>query len=69
MSTHGEGDLVLYELEVTVRTELITAELNPPEAETDGDLDAEMLLDPDVQRYEVALRSLLGAVEVMEDES
>jgi hypothetical protein len=56
-----------------VKTELITAETGPPEtepeAETDGALDAEMLLDPDVQRYEVALRSLLGAVEAMEDEN
>ncbi|HEY7277182.1 MAG TPA: hypothetical protein VH594_14525 [Trebonia sp.] len=73
MSTLGEGNPVLHELEITVRTELITAETNPPEtepeAETDGALDAEMLLDPDVQRYEVSLRSLLGAVEVMEDGS
>jgi hypothetical protein len=67
MSTLSEGNPFLHELELDVRTELVTAETNQPEEETDGVLDAELLLDPDVQRYEVALRSLLGAVEVMED--
>ena len=67
MNTLGEGNPCLREIEINVRTELAIAETNPPEEETDGALDADLLLDPDVQRYEVALRSLLGAVEVMED--
>jgi hypothetical protein len=67
MSTLGEGNPFLHELEIDVRTELVIAETNQPEEEADGVLDAELLLDPDVQRYEVALRSLLGAVEAMED--
>jgi hypothetical protein len=69
MSTLGEGDPFLHELEINVRTELVIAETNQLEEEADGALDADLLLDPDIQRYEVALRSLLGAVEAMEDDA
>jgi hypothetical protein len=69
MSSLGESNPFLHELEIDVRTELVIAETNQPEEETDGALDPELLLDPDEQRYEVALRSLLGAVEVMEDDA
>lgn len=62
-----EGNPSLHELELTVRTELVVAETNLPEEEADGVLDAELLLDPDAQRYEVALRALLGAVEAVEE--
>lgn len=67
MSTFDEGNPFLRELEIDVRTELAIAETNQPEEEADSVPDVGMLLDPDVQRYEVSLRSLLGAVEVMED--
>lgn len=68
MSALGEGDaFFLQELEVDVRAELTIAETSQPEKEADGEPDVMMLLDPDVERYEVALRSLLGAVEAVED--
>jgi hypothetical protein len=67
MSALGEGDaFFLQELEVDVRAELTIAETQPEE-EADGEPDVMMLLDPDAERYEVALRSLLGAVEAVED--
>ena len=68
MSALGEGDaFFLQELEVEVRAELTIAETSQPEEEADGEPDVMMLLDPDAERYEVALRSLLGAVEAVED--
>jgi hypothetical protein len=56
----------LHTLELTVRTELAQAESSQPEEETDGVPIDERLLDPDTQRYEVGLRTLLGAVEALE---
>lgn len=67
MSTPGEADAFLHEFELTVRTELTIAETSQPEEEAGGVPDVRMLLDPDAERYEVALRSLLGAVEALEE--
>ena len=67
MSALGEGDAFLHEIEVEVRAELTIAETSQPEEEADGEPDLMMLLDPDAERYEVSLRTLLGAVEAVED--
>jgi hypothetical protein len=67
MSTPTGDNAFLHELELNVRIELALAETSQPEVETDGVPTIESLLDPDAQRYEVALRSLLGAIEVLED--
>jgi uncharacterized protein YbjT (DUF2867 family) len=64
------GNAFLQELELDVRTELIQAETSPAEEEAAGTPIDEWLSDPaDDQRYEARLRSLLGAVEAMEDGS
>lgn len=61
----GEGDF-LHELEQEVEAELDLAEASRPE-EIMGLPSAEWPFDPmDVQREQVGLRSLLGAVEAME---
>jgi hypothetical protein len=61
----GDGD-ALRELEVEVEAELNLAEASRPE-EIIGVPSSEWPFDPmDVQREEVGLRSLLGAVEAME---
>lgn len=63
----GKGEF-LFELEIEVETELDLAESSRPE-EAIGSPSAEWLYDPmDVQREEIGLRSLLGAVEAMEGE-
>ena len=67
MSSLDEGDALLHEIEVEVRAELTIAETNQPEEEADGEPDLMMQLDPDAERYKVALRTLLGAVEAVED--
>jgi hypothetical protein len=68
MSALGEGDaFFLYELELDVRAQLTIAETSQPEEEADGEPDVTMLLDVDAERYEVSLRTLLGAVEAVED--
>ena len=70
MSTPIGDHAFLHELELNVRTELTIAETSQPEEEATGVPIEEWLSDPaDAQRYEVALRSLLGAIEVMEDSS
>ena len=69
MSTPTGDNPFLYELEVTVRTELTIADTSQPEEQADGVPGDEWPLDPDVQRYEVTLRTLLGAVEALEDAS
>jgi hypothetical protein len=67
VSTPTGDNAFLHELELTVRTELIQAETRQPE-ETAGVPIDEWLFDPaDAQREEVGLRSLLGAVESLED--
>jgi hypothetical protein len=59
MTIPQAGDHVsLPELELNVRTELTRAETGQP--------DEEQWPDPDAERYETALRSLLGAVEALE---
>ena len=69
MSTPTGDNVFLPELELTVRAELTVAEASLPEEQADGVPGDEWPLDPDVQRYDVGLRALLGAVEVMEDTS
>ena len=63
MSTPTNDNESLYELELEVKTELTQAETGQPEQDTGG------LFDPDAERYEVSLRTLLGAIEAMEDGS
>ena len=70
MSSPTGDNVFLHDLELNVRAELTLAETGPSEEEAvDVPID-EWLSDPaDDQRYEVALHSLLGAVEVLEDGS
>jgi hypothetical protein len=67
MSTPTGDNAFLHELELTVRAELTLAETSPPEEQADGTPGDEWPPDPDVQRYDVVLRGLLGAVEALED--
>ena len=69
MSTPSGDKAFLHELELTVRTELTLAETSLPEEQADGTPGDECPPDPDVQRYDVVLRTLLGAVETLEDAS
>jgi hypothetical protein len=69
MSTPTGDNAFLHELELTVREELTLAETSLPEEQADGMRGGEWPPDPDVQRYEVVLRALLGAVETQEDAS
>jgi hypothetical protein len=68
MSTPTGDNAFLHALELTVRTELTLAETGQPWEEAICVPIDEWLSDPaDDQRYEVGLRSLLGAVEALED--
>ena len=67
MSTPTGDNAFLPELELTVRAELTLAETSLPEEQADGVPGDEWPLDPDVQRYDIGLRALLGAVEALED--
>ena len=69
MSTPTGDNAFLHELELTVKEELTLAETSLPEEQADGAPGDEWPLDPDVQRYDVVLRALLGAVEALEDTS
>ena len=70
MSTPTGGHAFLRELELNVSTELTLAETGPPEEEAVSAPIDEWLTDPaDDQRYEVSLRVLLGAVEVVDNDS
>jgi hypothetical protein len=73
MSTPTGDNAFLHELELTVRAELTLAETSQPEEQADGIPGGipgdEWPSDPDAQRYYVALRALLGAVEALEDAS
>jgi hypothetical protein len=70
MSTPTGDNAFLHALEVNVRAELTQAEAGQPEEEAAGVPIDQWLSDPaDDQRYEIALRSLLGAVETLEDGS
>jgi hypothetical protein len=70
MSTPTGDNEFLHAVELNVRAELAQAETGQPEKEAaDVPID-EWLVDPeDEQHYEVGLRSLLGAVEALEDGS
>jgi hypothetical protein len=68
MSVPTGDNTFLHELELTVRTELTLTETSQPEEEAVAVPIDEWLSDPaDDQRYEVGLRSLLGAIEAVED--
>ena len=70
MSTPTGDNAFLYALELNVRTELTLAETSQPWEEAVRVPIDEWQSDPaDDQRYEVGLRSLLGAVEALEDGS
>ena len=69
MTTPTGDNAFFHELELNVRTELTIVETSQPEAEADGVLTVESLLEEDIQRYELGLRSLLGAIEAIEDGS
>lgn len=69
-STPTGDNAFLHALELNVRTELTLAEASQPWQEAVSVPIDEWLSDPaDDQRYEAALRSLLGAVEALEDGS
>jgi uncharacterized protein YbjT (DUF2867 family) len=68
--TPSGDNAFLHELELYVRTELTLAETSQPPEETVDVPIGEWMSDPaDDQRYETSLRSLLGAVEALEDGS
>ena len=70
MSTPIGDHAFLHELELNVRTELTLAETSQPWEEAVRLPIDKWLSDPaDDQRYELSLRSLLGAVEALEDGS
>jgi hypothetical protein len=70
MSIPTGDNAFLHELELNVRAELTQAETSQPEEEVACVPIDEWLSDPaDDQRYEASLRSLLGAVEALEDGS
>jgi hypothetical protein len=70
MSAPTGDDAFLHTLELDVRTELTLVETSQPEEEAVGEPIGEWLSDPaDDQRYEIGLRTLLGAVEALEDGS
>jgi len=70
MSTPTGDNAFLHALELNVWAELTQAEAGRPEEEAVGVPIEEWLSDPaGDQRYEIALRSLLGAVEALEDGS
>jgi len=70
MSTPTGDNAFLHALELNVKAELTLAETSQPWEEAVGVPIDQWLSDPaDDQRYEVNLRTLLGAVEAMEDGS
>ena len=66
MTTPTGEHAFLEELELNVRSELTIVETSQPKVDADGLPTVEWLLDPDAQRYEVGLHSLLAAVETLE---
>ncbi len=70
MSIPTGDNAFLNALELNVKAELTLAETGPPWDETVGVPIDEWLSDPaDDQRYDASLRTLLGAVEAMQDGS
>ena len=68
MSTPTGENAFLHELELDVRAELTLARTGQQEEAVGVPVD-EWLPDTDAQRYEVRLRTLLSAVEALEDGS
>lgn len=66
MSTPTDDDAFLHELEDNVKAELTLAETSQPEEAFGVPIDQWQFDPTDAQRYEVGLRSLLGAVEALE---
>lgn len=66
MSSPTSDNAFLQELELDVRAELTLAETSQQEQEADAPI-GEWLPDTEAERYEVRLRTLLGAVEALED--
>ena len=70
MSTPAGDHAFLHDLERTVSRELTLAESGPPEEQAAAVPIEEWLSDPaDDARYEATLRSLLGAVQSLEESS
>ena len=70
MSVPTGDNAFLHQLELNVREELTLAETSQLEEEAVAVPIDEWLSDPaDAQSYEVGLRTLLGAVEALEDGS
>ena len=70
MDTPPGDHAFLHELERDVSMELTLAESGPPEEQAAAVPIDERLSDPaDDARYEITLRSLLGAVQALEDSS
>lgn len=70
MTTPAGDDASLHELELLVKAELTVAQSGPQAGESFCMPIEEWQSDPaDDQRYEASLRSLLGAVEALEDGS
>ena len=70
MSTPTGDSAFLRAVELNVRAELALVETGQPENEAVDVPIGQWLVDPEgEQRYEVALRSLLGAVEALEGDS
>ena len=69
MNTPTGDNAFLHELELTVKAELTLAETSQPAEQADGMPGDEWPPDPDVQRYEINLRGILGAIEVLEGPS
>jgi hypothetical protein len=69
MTTPAGDNAFLQELELNIRSELTIVETSEPDVDADGVPTIEWLLDPDAQRYEVGLHTLLGAVETLKNGS
>ncbi len=68
MSTPDGGNAFEHQLELVVRAELTLAETSQSEVQVDGVPAVEWPPDPEAQRYETYLHTLLGAVEALEDD-
>jgi hypothetical protein len=72
-SAPADDSAFLQELEIDVRMELTVAEVSQPAVAADAGpaverpLDADAESYADAERYEVSLRTLLGAIEAVED--
>jgi hypothetical protein len=66
MTTPAGDNAFMQELELNIRSELTIVETGEPDVDADGVPTVQWLLDPDEQRYEVGLHSLLSAVETLE---